>query len=401
MKIKVKPEDFVVEETAEVPPGDGPVAVYILEKTGLTTIDALANVARAFDLPRDRVRHGGLKDRHAVTRQHLWIENGPPRSVEQPGLALRFLRRAPAPPKIRGNCFRITLRELVPEEAARLAAAAEAVAADGVPNFFDSQRFGSARHGEGFAGKKILLHKWEEALQLHLARPSSFDTESRRKRMLAFKRHWGQWEHCLEKSATRTEAHIFGYLARRRGDFKGALKLIERPMLALFMHTYQSWLWNEAVCKYLKATLPSDLLMPARYLGGRLLFHRFVPADLIGRWRKFEVPLMAYRTKFRDGQVEKAYLEVLRAEKLTQLQFKPPGHNVPYMKEEERRLLLFPEKMTAEAPVDDELFPGKKKATTSFELARGGYATLVVKKLRLLISGEEGEEADAGDAEGI
>ena len=51
-------------------------------------------------------------------------------------------------------------------------------------------------------------------------------------------------------------------------------------MLAMYMHAYQSWLWNEAVSRFLKHSLPADVLLAARYLGGYLWFHRFVPADL-------------------------------------------------------------------------------------------------------------------------
>ena len=401
MKIKLLPEDFVVEELADIPAGSGSIAIYTLEKSGITTLDALAAVARAFDLPRKVVRHAGLKDRHAVTTQHLWIEGGPAKSIEEKGLALRFLKKAGGPPVSRGNRFRIVLRDLDPVEAPRLAGAADSVAADGVPNYFDSQRFGSSRHGEGFVGKKVLLRNWEEALKLALAKPSRFDTESRQKRMQSFKRHWGQWEMCLERSGTRTEAHIFGYLMRRRGDFSGALKLIERPMLAMYMHAYQSWLWNEAVSRFLKHALPSDVLMAARYLGGYLWFHRFVPADLSSKWRRMTVPLLAYRTRFEDGGVSLAYEEILRAEKLEQGDFKPAGHNLPYMKGEERSLLLIPAKMKAGAIEDDDKYAGRKKSVIEFELGRGGYATLIVKKLRLMISeGKDGvDEVEAAEDE--
>ncbi len=400
MKIKIEPEDFVVEELADLPSAGGAVSIYHLEKSGLTTLDAIAAVARAFDLPRKLVRHAGLKDRHAVTRQHLWIEGGPEKSIKEKGLSLTFLKKASGPPVVHGNRFRIVLRDLNPAEAPRLAGAAEAVAADGVPNYFDSQRFGSSRHGEGFVGKKVLLRQWEEALKLAVAKPSQFDTESRQKRLASFKRHWGQWETCLEKSGTRTEAHVFGYLSRRRGDFAGALKLIERPMLAMYMHAYQSWLWNEAVSRFLKHSLPADVLLAARYLGGYLWFHRFVPADLGSSWRRMTVPLLAYRTRFNDGGIQAAYDEILRAEKIDQGTFKPAGHNLPYMKGEERALLLIPAKMKCGAVTPDEKFPGRMKSTVEFDLGRGGYATLIVKKLRLMISeGQDEEDPEPAEEE--
>jgi tRNA pseudouridine13 synthase len=399
VKIKELPGDFVVEELAPPPSGRGPLSVYRLEKSGITTIDAVALVAREFALRRDRIRHGGLKDRHARTTQHVWVEGGPERSLAGKDATLTFLGKSDAPPAITGNRFSIVLRDLVPSEAARLGDAARATAADGVPNYFDSQRFGSARHGEGFAGKRFVQRRYEEALQLHFTRPSPFDSESRRTRMLSFRRHWGQWETCLQKAATRTEDHFFSYLMRRRGDFKGATKVIERSMLALLMHTYQSWLWNEAVKRLLKRDLPSDVVMPARYLGGLLLFYRFIPADMLARWRSLQVPLLAYRTRFADAAVEGAYSEVLRAERITQEEFKAPGHNLPYMKGQDRSLLLVPACLEAGAPEADERHPARQKAFLRFELPRGGYATLIVKRLRLLISDGADAPDDATPAE--
>jgi tRNA(Glu) U13 pseudouridine synthase TruD len=110
-----------------------------------------------------------------------------------------------------------------------------------------------------------------------------------------------------------------------------------------------------------------------------------------------KVALLGYRSKHADRAVAEAYTSVLRAEKLETKDLKPYGHNVPYMKAEDRALLMFPAKLDAAPPEDDERHPGRKRATVAFELARGGYATLVVKKLRLLIS--EGGEAGPEDAE--
>ena len=52
-----------------------------------------------------------------------------------------------------------------PAEADLYAANAPVVAADGIPNYFDEQRFGSARHKAGFMGREIFLGRREEALR--------------------------------------------------------------------------------------------------------------------------------------------------------------------------------------------------------------------------------------------
>ena len=47
----------------------------------------------------------------------------------------------------------------------------------------------------------------------------------------------------------------------------------------------------------------------------------------------------------------------------------------------ERKLLLFPQNLKAEAAEIDELNEGKRKITLSFELSKGSYATIIIKRL--------------------
>ncbi len=45
-----------------------------------------------------------------------------------------------------------------------------------------------------------------------------------------------------------------------------------------------------------------------------------------------------------------------------------------------RPALVFPEKLEANL-VDDKLYPGKRAAELSFELGKGSYATIMVKRI--------------------
>src|SRR5262245_64989972 len=113
-KLKQQPEDFEVEELTPVTPGaDGPFALYLLEKHGWSTPDALAAVRRRWKVHPERVSYGGLKDRHALTRQHLTIRNGPRCNLTHEGVRVTYLGQVAAPftsADIRANRFRITLR---------------------------------------------------------------------------------------------------------------------------------------------------------------------------------------------------------------------------------------------------------------------------------------------------
>ena len=147
MKVKQRPEDFQVEElTDRIPSGAGPYALYRLEKSGWSTPDALAAVQRRWRIDSRRISFGGLKDRHARTVQFLTIYRGPQRNLSQQAIAVRYLGQAAEPytsKDIRANRFRLTLRDLDAGALPSMEQAIDEVRREGVPNYFDDQRFGS------------------------------------------------------------------------------------------------------------------------------------------------------------------------------------------------------------------------------------------------------------------
>lgn len=141
-------EDFRVDEiplyAAE---GDGDHWYVRLEKRSMTTPQLIRAVAGASGASERDIGRAGLKDRHAVTTQWLSVpvqKTAPPESWELPD-AVRLLeatrhRNKLKPGHLAGNRFRIVLHDLdAPDAVAPLAAA---IVADGVPNFYGTQRFG-------------------------------------------------------------------------------------------------------------------------------------------------------------------------------------------------------------------------------------------------------------------
>lgn len=147
-----RPEDFLVEEiSAYEPSGSGEHLYVRFRKRGLTTLQAVADLARRLgSSPRD-AGTAGLKDRHAVavqTASFPWpmarpLPEAEALSVE--GLEVLSLARHGNKLRtghLRGNRFVIVLRELEPSALEGLAAAFEQLGEAGVPNWFGPQRFG-------------------------------------------------------------------------------------------------------------------------------------------------------------------------------------------------------------------------------------------------------------------
>jgi tRNA pseudouridine13 synthase len=148
-RIRVEPEDFVVEELPLYPPsGEGGHTFVRIEKRGRDTEEVARALARAAGVaPRD-VGYAGRKDRRAVARQWLSVPGLDPEralALELPGA--RVLEAVRHPHKLRtgqlrGNAFAIEVREVDADAAAQARARLAELVRTGLPNRFGSQRFG-------------------------------------------------------------------------------------------------------------------------------------------------------------------------------------------------------------------------------------------------------------------
>src|SRR6185436_20892176 len=126
-RIKVQPEDFVVEELPlYAPSGAGEHTWVEVEKRLRTTEEVASELAAAAGVDAGRVGWAGRKDREAVTRQWLSVPGLAPARAEQlAGDGWRVLRAAAHGERLRlgelvGNRFRIVVRDV--DEAAASAA---------------------------------------------------------------------------------------------------------------------------------------------------------------------------------------------------------------------------------------------------------------------------------------
>ena len=200
MTIRRTPDDFRVDEVhtstflASIAPerdASRPFVAYRLEKRGIATPDAIGFVARALRVGRECVAAAGLKDRHAVTTQLITVDGAalrgaPPRElgerlgagdphVDDGGSSWRiegigFVPRAADSTIIERNRFTIVVRGLDKWHADEMARRASMlVDRPGAPlqivNYFGDQRFGSARHGQGFVARALIKGDFENALR--------------------------------------------------------------------------------------------------------------------------------------------------------------------------------------------------------------------------------------------
>jgi tRNA pseudouridine13 synthase len=389
MKIKQSPDDFQVDELTDVVVTDGPYALYRLEKTDWTTPDALNTIRRVWQIRIHRLSFGGLKDRHARTTQHLTIADGPKTDLAQKGIALTYLGQVPQPftsTAIRGNRFRIVVRDLSAAKVEFARSVLPEVAVDGVANYFDDQRFGSVETGGDFVARHALLEDWEGALKLALTAPYEFDRGSVKQEKAILLKHWGDWPECGRILSRGDARDLVGHLLSAPSDFRGAFGRLRAELGSLYLAAYQSHLWNHLLGNWLTRRLPDPQRVSLRLKLDDVPTPRGLTPDQRNELAALSLPLPSARLKYDETipgtptDWPDALRQTLGDDGIRLEQLKLKGLRRPFFSRGQRPILSVPNGLSAEF-ADDERHGGRLKLSVAFELARGSYATLVIKRL--------------------
>jgi tRNA pseudouridine13 synthase len=383
MKLKCLPEDFEVEELADIKLSDGPFAVYRLTKRSLGTPEAISAIQRRWKLSRRQIGYGGLKDKHAVTRQWVTIHRGPKRDLEQDKLTLEYQGQTAqpfGPQEIAGNRFRVVIRDLTEHAANRIVDRARHLATVGVPNYFDDQRFGSLGVSGEFIARPWCAGNYERALWLALAEANTHDRPQDREEKRILQDNWGDWPACKAKLPKSSRRSIVTFLVDHPTDFRRAFALLPVDIRSLYLAAYQSDLWNQIAAVWLKTHVAEEFLFDVELGTGKLPFLRDAPPNLPADFSAQTLPLPSARLHLEDNPLGPLYESVLAREgiALRELRVKYPRDS--FFSKGERTAILCVEKIIAQ-PGDDDQYPGRKRVTLQFTLPRGSYATIVIKQL--------------------
>jgi len=388
MHIKQTPDDFQVEELTDIQPGHlGSHALYRLEKRGWTTPDALQVIRRRWQIHPSRLSYGGLKDRHAHTIQYLTILRGPQRQLNQQGIHLTYLGSLEHPytsQDIRANQFRIVVRDVTEGEAEVARQALDEVRAAGVPNYFDDQRFGSVSGSGRFVARHIIVGEYEEALRVALTASYRYDRAAQKNEKAIVRRCWGDWPACKEQLPRSHARSLVDYLVAHPQDFRGALERLRPELRGLYLSAYQSHLWNRMLAAWLETYLPAEQLLSVPLRLGPVPMQRTLTPEQKQQLADLFLPLPSARVQLAaDDPRQAVFLRVLGEEGLTPEQFKLKGFRAMFFSRGERAALCLPSLVEGETG-PDELHPGRLRLTLRFELPRGSYATLIVKRITRL-----------------
>lgn len=271
--IKERPEDFLVEELPLYEPcGEGEHLYLFIEKREQTTTDVQRRLAKLFSVRRSDIGYAGLKDKHAITRQHFSVYL-PKRDNEEKGLSrVQFtkfnllwsdrhtnkLRRG----HLKGNRFVIRIRRVDATAAVRVKPVLDAMVTRGVPNYIGDQRFGY-RQNNHVLGRYYLRREWRPLLDELLGAEAPNDPQQTKRARQLYRD--GEYTDALTiwPRPFRHERQALDTLRQGKSDER-AVMAIDGTQREFLLSALQSAIFND--------------VLDARVRNGT--FDRLLPGDL-------------------------------------------------------------------------------------------------------------------------
>eukprot|EP00002_Diphylleia_rotans_P027763 TRINITY_DN5579_c0_g1_i1.p1 TRINITY_DN5579_c0_g1~~TRINITY_DN5579_c0_g1_i1.p1 ORF type:complete len:658 (+),score=154.66 TRINITY_DN5579_c0_g1_i1:46-2019(+) len=272
------------------PSGRGQFLKFALYKENKDMQDALLTLSRfAGSVPVSRFDFAGNKDKRGITVQEITGYRVLPDKLVSLNEHVRgmrvgdfsFVDKGFQLGDLYGNRFSVVMRH-VDGTTEQLGDACESLNRSGFINYYGLQRFGTGSSRTHDIGRCILKSEWDRAIDMIIAPRKSGDEASKR-----------AYEHYkLTKNAEQAmnmyprymkiERSIMKGLAQYggRGNLVAVLNLLPRTLRLMYVHAYQSFVWNTVVSERIKTHGYSPIIGDLVPVGDKVLLDTEVDADL-------------------------------------------------------------------------------------------------------------------------
>jgi tRNA pseudouridine13 synthase len=329
--VKQQPSDFkVVEKLSISMEKSGAYACFLLEKENTTTIFAIEKIASILGIKSKEIGFCGIKDKNAITSQHISISSRYKNIIEKleiQNIKLTFIGYLKDRLNLGnhvGNSFEIIVRNLNDEKINAVKI---------VPNYFGEQRF---LENNIEIGKLLVKKDYKKACEL------------------------------LAQSKGDVKEHI----DLSSNDYIGAIKELNEKIISIYVHAYQSYMFNKLLSEYIKLNL-SDYV-EIKELFGDLLFQKETSTSDINK----ELPLIGF-----DSEEIDIVKNILKEEGIILRDFINKQIHSLTVEGCPRKAFIELNDLKISDFEKDELNSEKKKIKVSFSLPNGSYATIVIRAM--------------------
>jgi tRNA pseudouridine13 synthase len=379
--IKESPEDFLVEEIpAYLPSGEGEHCYAVIEKRGIATLEALRRISKALGVPERDLGYAGMKDAVGVTRQTVSIPRVAPEqvlSLQIPGITILSAKLHGNKLRLghlKGNRFRIRVREVAPGAADAAGESIAILERCGVPNRFGAQRYG-VQGNSHHIGAAVLRRDFKQAVDTLIGDPAAVSDERWRLAIEAYRRGELSESLTLFPGHFRVERELLGRLLQRPDGYERAFNSVQPRLKRLYLSAFQSSLFDELLERRLGSLGEvAEGEIAFKHENGACFLVKDATAEA-ARAQAFEIsatgPMFGCSMMEAQGAQGELEGELLAAQGLTLESFNLSGG---LRMEGERRPLRVP--LTG-ASVQEE----GEHLILDFSLPRGSYATAVMSEI--------------------
>lgn len=271
--LKTVPEDFIVREISDPPrqKDNGEYSIATVTARNWETNRMVRLMSRNMGVSRDRIGFAGTKDKRAITTQlmsvygteELW------QKVDLKDLKIENIYRGARGIEIGdliGNDFEISVKNCTMDPSQ----IRETVDSDisiikqtgGFPNYFGVQRFGAVRPVTHRVGERLVRGDIKGAVMTYI----SFTTDEEEERLRLIRERFqkadvSEWAEIRQTMppAMAFERMMLSKLIENPEDWVGAIEILPANLQMMFVHAYQSLLFNEMLSRRMDAGLPLNM----------------------------------------------------------------------------------------------------------------------------------------------
>lgn len=396
--LKTEPEDFVVREISDPPRAkeNGEYAIATVTTRNWETNRLIRIMSRSLGMSRTRIGFAGTKDKRAITTQLMSFrcpaEDLAKVQLKDVAISDVYIgSRAIQLGDLIGNSFEITVRDCTMDRGL----IKDTVEGDirtisgnkGFPNYFGVQRFGSVRPVTHLVGERLARGDIEGAVRTYISYTTPQEDPALQELRNSLKdcTDWAYAASIMPESMSFEK--VMAQTLAGGEDWKGAISALPSNLQMMFVHAYQSYLFNEMLSERMARGLPlnapveGDVVIPLSADGTpnheEPIISNSKNIDLVARQVKVgrafvTAALYGSETMLAEGEPGEIERSIAEANRLKPEDFVIPGLSKCSSKGG-RREILCPVKDLKASFAEDSY-------SVSFSLPKGNYATCLMRE---------------------
>lgn len=399
-RLKEQPEDFIVREISSRPDRTegGRFTIATVTVRNWETNRMVRLLSRELGVSRERIGFAGTKDKRAITTQLMSFEV-PVDDLQKVKLKDLTIsdpypaKRGMAIGDLVGNAFEIHVTQCVQPAAAVPGIVAtvqqEIAACGGFPNYFGVQRFGVVRPITHKVGEFLVRGDIEGAVRCYLSDPSRSESAAAAaaRQELRTRSDWKELLKLMPDELSFEKA-LVSHLIDVPDDWAGAINALPKNLQMMFVHAYQSYLFNLMISERIRRGLPlnrptvGDIVVPLDADRNPAHDQQILATernlDLVERQIKLgrayvTAALFGSQTQLAEGEMGEIERQVIAAAHLRPEDFVIPA--LPHCTSEgSRREILCPVRdLKCQCEADGSY-------RVAFSLPKGNYATCLMRE---------------------